>query len=211
MVATSMPSKSTPPPPPSRRPTRPPTQPRLRRSFVCSDDLWARFEERAAALECSVDWLLAEGMKRLLESGPGHDRPAPARREDQAPPPVRPEAKRPKSTTLPLVRPPPLPRPAVAKGIVLVVNGSATAVHKDAFVIGRSAREAHLVLRDPGVSRQHAIVERFGAVFVIVDMASTNGVIVNGSRVARAVIAPGDRVEIGPFSISVEREPGGVV
>jgi hypothetical protein len=209
MVATSMPFKSTPPPPPPPRARStsgaPPKPSRVRRSFVCSDELWALFEERASALECSADWLLAEAMKRLLESGPGHDLP-PLPERQGARPSMRPEPKPLKPTALPPPRPPPShpPRPVPAAGIALVVNGSATPVRRDAFVIGRSAREAHLVLRDPGVSRQHAIIERSGTAFVIVDMASTNGVIVNGSRVARAVISPGDRVEIGPFSIKVE-------
>lgn len=73
------------------------------------------------------------------------------------------------------------------------------------LVIGRSPKEAQLVLRDPGVSRQHAMVEhnpKTGGL-VIVDMASTNGVILNGQRVTRSPLRPGDRIEIGPFTIDV--------
>lgn len=167
---------------------------------MCTDDLWKTFEARAAALECSVDWLLGEAMKRLLESGPGARdelEPAPPEASKQLPPLRRPPP------------PPPPPKRTSAPGIVLVVDGKRTPVDRSPFVLGRSGRDAHLVLRDPGVSRQHAIIERFGAAFVIVDMASMNGVIVNGSRVARAVLRPGDVVHIGPFSLIVER--GGVV
>jgi hypothetical protein len=142
-------------------------------------------EARAQALECSVDWLLAEAMKRLLESSPEPERPA-ATPELPAPP-------------LPAPAPPPPP------ALRLVVDGKPTRIDRGSFVIGRSARHAHLVLRDPGVSRQHAIVERHGAAYVIADMASANGVIVNGQRIARALLRPGDVVEIGPFAITVER------
>ncbi len=197
---------------------------RVERSFECTEDLWNAFQARAAELECGVDWLLSEAMKRLLESGPGASRreprqpvvlapPVTARPSRPAPPPT---AK--KKTTLPpiprLPRPPeprpsasaPTPAPPQASPPVLVLakNGTRTPIDRDAFVIGRSGRDAHLVLRDPGVSRQHAIVERHGSSYVIVDMASTNGVSVNGSRISRAILRRGDRIEIGPFEIIVD-------
>jgi pSer/pThr/pTyr-binding forkhead associated (FHA) protein len=49
------------------------------------------------------------------------------------------------------------------------------------------------------------MVERVPGGWVIVDMASTNGVLLNGVRVTRAPIRAGDRLEIGPFTLSVER------
>jgi hypothetical protein len=78
-------------------------------------------------------------------------------------------------------------------------------VDRDRFVIGRSARDAQLALRDGGVSRQHAIIERTPAGWAVVDMASTNGIHVNGARVTRSPIRAGDTLEIGPFRIAVER------
>lgn len=182
---------SSPPPPRSTLPPAGPaaTKPRrVLRSFSCSDELWRAFEARAAALECSVDWLLAEAMKRLLESVPAPNARPPVRRGDAArrPPPP-----------LPPPRPPPL-------RLALRVDGARTLIDRDAFVLGRSA-DANLVLRDPGVSRQHALIERVGAAYVIVDMASTNGVVVNGTRVARAVLHPGDIIRVGPFAVHVER------
>jgi pSer/pThr/pTyr-binding forkhead associated (FHA) protein len=92
--------------------------------------------------------------------------------------------------------------------LTLTVEGKATRIDRETFVIGRRARDAHLVLRDPGVSRQHAIIERRGIAYVLTDMASANGVIVNGERIARKVLRPGDVVEIGPFVIAVEQSSG---
>ena len=115
-------------------------------------------------LGCSVDFLIGEAMKRMLE----HDRPA---------------------------------LPTVA----LVCEGQRVVVDRERVVIGRSAKEAQVVLRHQAVSRQHAIVERLGAVFWLVDMASTNGVLVNGKKATRAIIGPGDVLSIGPFAIAVER------
>ncbi len=78
-------------------------------------------------------------------------------------------------------------------------------VDRDRFVIGRSAREAHFVVRDPNVSRQHAILERAPGGWLVVDMASTNGVVLNGAFVTRAPLRPGDVIVIGPISLTVER------
>jgi pSer/pThr/pTyr-binding forkhead associated (FHA) protein len=95
-------------------------------------------------------------------------------------------------------------RPALPT-VALVCGAQRIIVDRDRVVIGRSAKEAQLVLRHEAVSRQHAIVERLGAVFWLVDMASTNGVVVNGKRATRAIIGPGDVLSIGPFTIAVER------
>jgi len=40
---------------------------------------------------------------------------------------------------------------------------------------------------------------------VIVDVSSTNGIHVNGVRVTRAPIRAGDVLDIGPFTIAVDR------
>src|SRR4029079_19345053 len=119
--------------------------------------------------------------------------------------------------SVPVPPPPPPPRPrratgsfvgekaAIGESIALRLGAQRVLVDRDRFVLGRSARDAHFALRDGGVSRQHAIVERVPNGWVVVDMASTNGVLVNGVRVTRSPIRGGDLVEIGPFAISVER------
>lgn len=185
---------------------------RRARTFVCRDDLYDAFEARARELQCSVDWLIAEAMKRLLAN------PALA---PQAPQPSSRSVRPPAPPSLhggPLVPPPPPPRRRTTGSFVgprenaetriaLRVRDEASraVVDRDRFVLGRSSKDAHLTLRDGGVSRQHAIIERTGpSAWVVVDMASTNGVHVNGVRVTRAPIAPGDVLEIGPFTIAVE-------
>ena len=178
------------------------------RTFVCRDDLFDAFERRANELECSVDWLLGEAMKRLLAHG--------ALAPKIAPP--KPMPRLPVPPPLPLVAPPPPPprsrratgsfvgeKTAIVETLALRIGDQRTVIDRERFVIGRSARDAQLALRDGGVSRQHAMVERVAGGWVIVDMASTNGVLLNGVRVTRAAIRAGDRLEIGPFTLSVER------
>lgn len=213
-----------------RSPSNPPgNEGRRARTFLCRDDLYAGFEQRALELECSVDWLLGEAMKRLLADAslkqplapkgpPKPSLPAPAPMSARRMPPNMPPLPRGMQGP-PLVPPPPPPPPrtrratgsfvgektAIAESIALRLGDQRVVVDRDRFVLGRSVRDAHFPLRDPNVSRQHAIIERSNAGWVVVDIASTNGVLVNGVRVTRAPIRGGDLVEIGPFAIAVER------
>ncbi len=65
-------------------------------------------------------------------------------------------------------------------------------VTKDRFIIGRGKQTSDLTIKDPNVSRQHAMVEYLNGQYYIVDMGSTNGVEYNGQRVQRRVINDGD-------------------
>jgi pSer/pThr/pTyr-binding forkhead associated (FHA) protein len=65
-----------------------------------------------------------------------------------------------------------------------------------ALVIGRSVG-CDLVLNDPTVSRWHAELIRGDDGWVVRDMGSTNGTRVNGWRIRKAVIAPGDVLALG--------------
>jgi transcriptional regulator with PAS, ATPase and Fis domain len=64
-------------------------------------------------------------------------------------------------------------------------------------VVGRDATAADLTLRAPAVSRVHAEVVREGRHFVVRDLGSRNGVIVNGRKVQSAELEPLDEVRIG--------------
>lgn len=65
-----------------------------------------------------------------------------------------------------------------------------------ALVIGRSIG-CDLTLADPTVSRWHAELIRDGERWFVRDMGSTNGTRVNGWRVRRAVLEPGDVLALG--------------
>jgi hypothetical protein len=74
----------------------------------------------------------------------------------------------------------------------IIYQGERMAVTKDRFVIGRGKQSSDLTLKDPNVSRQHAMIEYQNGVYFMVDMGSTNGVEYNGQRIARKQIAEGD-------------------
>lgn len=82
------------------------------------------------------------------------------------------------------------PRPTSA--LTLHFEGNAYPVNKDRFIIGRGKASSDLTIRDPNISRQHALVEFAGGTYYIVDMGSTNGIEFRGQRVQRKAIQNGD-------------------
>ena len=79
-------------------------------------------------------------------------------------------------------------------------------VDRDPFVIGRRPEAGvHFVIEQEGVSRRHAMLERGEMGWVIFDLGSTNGLLVNGSFVAGAPIRPGDMISLGPVLLVVEQ------
>ncbi len=230
------------------------------RTFQCRDALWARFEQMARELECSVDYLVNDAMKQYarqrgvpssasapaLPGAPpplpptagapppppprmslpppqppsgGHRPPLPpppsaaeppvSRRPPGPPPPLPgaapplrpPAAARPPTAPPPppaAHRPPPPPPPAApaAGGFPATLHvyymGERFPVNKDKFIIGRGKQSSDLTIKDPNVSRQHAMIEFVGGQYYIVDLGSTNGVEHNGARIGRQVIGDGD-------------------
>jgi len=87
------------------------------------------------------------------------------------------------------------PRPPAARSamnLTLHFEGNAYPVTKDRFIIGRGKANSDLTIRDPNISRQHALVEFAGGTYYIVDMGSTNGIEFRGQRVQRKAIQNGD-------------------
>jgi ABC-type multidrug transport system ATPase subunit/pSer/pThr/pTyr-binding forkhead associated (FHA) protein len=69
-------------------------------------------------------------------------------------------------------------------------------------VIGRDARAVQFHLDHPHVSRLHASLAADRGQLFLADLGSANGTFLNGRRLMRPVeLAPGDRIDIGPFSL----------
>ena len=96
--------------------------------------------------------------------------------------------------------------PARTQRALLVYDGKRLVVGTAGVTIGRS-RGCDIVIDDPNVSRKHAEVRPRGGSWVITDLGSTNGSIVNGRRIDRSeVIQAGDEIEIGTSVIAFEVE-----
>ena len=91
--------------------------------------------------------------------------------------------------------PPPTPRSAPAAKLAVTYGDRTVFVDQPGFVIGRG-KQGGLTIKDPNISRRHAIVEMQGGRYYLVDMGSTNGTKVNGQMISRKEIAEGDVAEI---------------
>ncbi len=86
--------------------------------------------------------------------------------------------------------------PAFLGGLTAIYQGERTSVNKEKFIIGRGRQTSDLTIKDPNVSRQHAMIEFQNGVYYMVDLGSTNGVEYQGQRVTRKAIAEGDSFRI---------------
>jgi pSer/pThr/pTyr-binding forkhead associated (FHA) protein len=87
-------------------------------------------------------------------------------------------------------------------------NGEQHQIEKRRVVIGRS-KDADVQVEDPNVSRRHAEVRQEGAAYWVVDLDSTNGTEINGRRLKRAKLRPGDTITVGSTELVFRRESGG--
>ncbi|OUL26569.1 hypothetical protein BV372_26555 [Nostoc sp. T09] len=67
----------------------------------------------------------------------------------------------------------------------------------------RGERVSRMLLNSNEVSRYHALIDWEQNQLVVSDQGSVNGVFVNGQRQTRSVLANGDTVQIGPYTIAV--------
>jgi len=80
------------------------------------------------------------------------------------------------------------------------------------ITIGR-AQNQDVVIGDKCVSRQHAVITREGPAWVVADQNSTHGTYVNGARIQRAELKPGDVLQLGALEgiklrFELEASPG---
>jgi sulfite reductase (NADPH) flavoprotein alpha-component len=93
------------------------------------------------------------------------------------------------------------------------LDGTTTPITKHQIVIGRDSGTADLVVNDPLVSRRHARVSWMATEYVIEDLNSTNGTILNDELLIKPHrLKSGDRIGIGQsillFQVEGEKAQG---
>ncbi|HTY97620.1 MAG TPA: DUF3662 and FHA domain-containing protein [Solirubrobacteraceae bacterium] len=87
---------------------------------------------------------------------------------------------------------------------LLALGGRRLLVPADGGTIGRS-RDCAIVLEDAGVSRQHAELRPDDDGWIVADLGSTNGVLLNGHRIrGPQPLQDGDRLELGSTEVVFE-------
>ncbi len=89
-----------------------------------------------------------------------------------------------------------------ANFVVLAGNdiGRKYEINKTEISVGRS-EESDIKIDDPDVSRNHAVVEARPNAFIITDLESTNGMLINGSKMKTHRLVDGDRIQLGNVTI----------
>ena len=75
---------------------------------------------------------------------------------------------------------------------------------EDQLVVGRDPKCCDVVFEHPTVSRRHAQLHHRDGSWVLQDLGSTNGTTINGKRIERCRLAPGDRVTLGRQAVVVD-------
>jgi len=102
---------------------------------------------------------------------------------------------------------PEVPAPPMSAELVLIENGvdaRAYPLERDVVIIGR-LDDSDVVLQDPETSRRHAEVRRENGEFVLQDLGSTNGTLVNDEAVEERTLREGDRIGIGGSVLEFRR------
>ena len=86
-------------------------------------------------------------------------------------------------------------------GLLVLPDGRSVEL-RERVIIGRLP-ECELPLGDPNASRHHAEVRWDGRGYVVADLGSMNGTLLNGSPVTESRLNPGDVITIGRTSIEV--------
>jgi pSer/pThr/pTyr-binding forkhead associated (FHA) protein len=69
------------------------------------------------------------------------------------------------------------------------------------FVLGRSNAN-DMVIIDKEVSRRHALIDCIGGIYVVEDLNSKNGILVNRKQRSRALLRSGDIVSFGQIDVA---------
>ena len=70
------------------------------------------------------------------------------------------------------------------------------ALSEEVTTIGSVAGNT-VVLADPAVSRKHAGIRKVNGAYELADLGSTNGIYVNGHKVPKKTLEPGDIIRVG--------------
>jgi len=89
---------------------------------------------------------------------------------------------------------------------IKAVRGAATGmewvVDPEGAKMGRDS-SCDIVLGDPSVSREHAVISTSGGKVLITDLGSRNGITINGKPVSQGAIVNGDYISVGSAVLCV--------
>ena len=92
--------------------------------------------------------------------------------------------------------------------IPLKGGGKPIQIVRDITLVGRQDALCDICLRKSSISKMHCLIVRTDGLLFIRDLGSTNGTKVNGQRVVRGALLPGDELAFAGEKFRVEMGPG---
>lgn len=86
-------------------------------------------------------------------------------------------------------------------------GGPPITLHSAITVVGRSSKLCDLVVDHTSISKQHCVLVKTDGLLYLRDLGSTNGTRVNGQRVVRGALLPGDKLSFSGVMYRVHLGP----
>ena len=88
--------------------------------------------------------------------------------------------------------------------LIPVKGGSPIVLKNDITLVGRNQEICDLAIDRPAISKLHCILVKTDGLLFMRDLGSTNGTKVNGQRVSRGAILPGDELSFASIKFIVQ-------
>jgi pSer/pThr/pTyr-binding forkhead associated (FHA) protein len=87
-------------------------------------------------------------------------------------------------------------------------GGNPISITKDVTLVGRNQDLCDLFLNRNSISKLHCIIVKTDGLLFVRDLGSTNGTKVNGQRILRGALLPGDQLAFANIKFRVHLGPG---
>lgn len=86
-------------------------------------------------------------------------------------------------------------------------GGDPITIDRDVTVVGRVAEHCDLLIHRKSVSKLHCVIVKTDGLLFVRDLSSTNGTKVNGQRIMRGALLPGDQLSFAGEKFRVHMGP----
>lgn len=88
--------------------------------------------------------------------------------------------------------------------LIPVKGGEPILLKKDVTVVGRKSDLCDLQIDKNSISKIHCVIVKTDGLLFVRDLCSTNGTRVNGQKITRGALLPGDELSIASIKFEVE-------